>query len=174
MDSYWEEGSDRLTQVGALVRAAKDQRGNSAAVGAIQDRLVQYVDGLQLPADPLVLAVPPGPHREAHPVPALAAAVAARLGSPAGDALTRRYETARLRGTPPEFRRRVVESAGYVVSGDVVGRAVLLVDDVILTGTTLGFLAELLVSSGAAEVSAVVVCRTRLATEPRTAGRAAR
>ena len=65
----------------------------------------------------------------------------------------------------------MVESAGYVVTGDVAGRSVVLVDDVVLTGTTLGFLAELLVDAGALEVIAVVVCRTRLAPAPRTSDR---
>ena len=166
MDSYWRGGSARLSAVGELMRAAKDDQ-DADALGAIQQRLVEFVDRLDLPADPLVLAVPPGPHRDSHPVPALAVAVAAHVGAVVGDAVTRRRETARLRDTPIEHRRRVVESAGYVVTGEVAGRSVVLVDDVVLTGTTLGFLAELLVAAGALEVNAVVVCRTRLAPAPR-------
>jgi predicted amidophosphoribosyltransferase len=169
MGSYWSDGSDQRSPLGTLVSEAKDL-GNPVALERLRRQLSEFVAALDLGADPLVLAVPPGPHRDAHPVPALASSVASALGVAPGDVLDRAHDAPRLRGTPMEGRRRAVEAAGYVVTGDVAGRSVVLVDDVILTGTTLGFLAELLRDAGAAEINAVVACRTRLATGPGAAG----
>jgi predicted amidophosphoribosyltransferase len=162
MGSYWNDGADVPSNLGLLVAAAKDLQRPEALV-ELRRRLVEFVARLELAENPVVVAVPPGPHRDAHPVPALAGAVAGRLGVPLAAVLDRRHAGPRLRGTPPDRRRAAVESAGYVVTGDVAGRSVVLVDDVILTGTTLGYLAELLTEAGATEISAVVACRTRRA-----------
>ncbi|MEZ5243686.1 MAG: phosphoribosyltransferase family protein [Acidimicrobiales bacterium] len=162
MGSYWSDDADRRSALGALVADAKDLE-SEAALDELRRRLVDFVGALALGENPVVVPVPPGPHRDAHPVPALAEAVAGRLGVPLAPVVDRRHDTPRLRDTPIDRRLAVVEAAGYVVTGDVVGRSVVLVDDVILTGTTLRHLAELLVAAGAAEIIAVVVCRTRLA-----------
>lgn len=71
----------------------------------------------------------------------------------------------RLRHTPPqqtlalEDRRRNVRGA-FIVSGSVVGRTVLVVDDVMTTGSTMDEIARALVAAGAACVHALVVART--------------
>jgi len=169
MGDYWHEDRDEVSALGELVAAAKDL-SSVRALDEIQRRLVEFVLENDFAATPLVMAVPPGPHREAHPVPAFAATVAAALGVDLADVMTRQNPTARLRYTPLEARQSVVEAAGYTVTGDVSGRSVVLVDDVILTGTTLRHLAALLSAAGAVDVSAVVVCRTRRSSGPRTAG----
>jgi predicted amidophosphoribosyltransferase len=46
------------------------------------------------------------------------------------------------------------------MAGDVRGRDVLVVDDVMTSGSTMGEIARLLVSAGAAQVHALVVART--------------
>lgn len=162
MGPYWRDDAALPSLLGGLVMAAKDHR-SPEALADLERRIAAFVHDLELDPAPLVLAVPPGPARVAHPVPALAAAVADQLRVGIGDVLEREHATVRLRGTPIDRRREIVEAAGYRVNGDVAGRSVLLVDDVVLTGTTLGYLAELLVAAGARRVDAVVVCRTRLA-----------
>lgn len=169
MGSYWRDDSDLRSPLGTLVSEAKDL-GNPVALERLCHQLSEFVAGLDLGERMLVVAVPPGPRRNAHPVPALAEAVAAGLGAPLADVLDRAHGATRLRDTPVDRRPMVVAAAGYVVTGDVADRPVVLVDDVILTGTTLGFLAELLVGAGATEVSAVVACRTRLASGPSVSG----
>ncbi|MFT5202918.1 MAG: putative amidophosphoribosyltransferase [Candidatus Aldehydirespiratoraceae bacterium] len=167
MANYWRDDFDELTKVGELVASAKDLESTDA-LRHLERLLAAWVLDLDLPAGAAVIAVPPGPNRTAHPVPSLAACVAETLDvDVALGLLKRENSTPRLRDTPIEGRRDVVEAAGYSVDPAVEGRNVILVDDVILTGTTLGFLAELLLSAGARSVQAVVIARTRQLRESR-------
>ena len=54
-----------------------------------------------------------------------------------------------------------VAGLGYEVCEPVAGCHVVLVDDVILTGVTLGMVAACLQEAGAASVTAAVAARTR-------------
>jgi ComF family protein len=71
----------------------------------------------------------------------------------------------RIRHAPPQQtlalgeRRRNVRGA-FAMAGDVRGRDVLVVDDVMTSGSTMDEIARLLVSAGAAHVHALVVART--------------
>ena len=71
----------------------------------------------------------------------------------------------RIRHAPPQQtlaldeRRRNVRGA-FEVTGDVRDRDVLVVDDVMTSGSTMDEIARLLVSAGAAHVHALVVART--------------
>lgn len=164
---YWHDDRDEPTELGHLVAAAKDH-GQREALAELERRLSAFVLDLELASAPLVAAVPPAPDRDAHPVPSLAACVAEALDVDAvGGVLTRERTTPRLRDVPVEQRSAVVEAAGYAVTADVVGRTVVLVDDVVLTGTTLDHLAALLRAAGATDVIGVVVARTRLGHDAR-------
>jgi ComF family protein len=92
----------------------------------------------------------------------LASAASRRLGLPVVQALERLRattaqasldQTARAANLQGAFRHR----AGQVVAG----RWVVLVDDVVTTGATLGACAGVLVEAGAAAVSAIAVARER-------------
>lgn len=71
----------------------------------------------------------------------------------------------RVRDTPPQValaygqRRRNVRDA-FVCHGDVAGKRVALIDDVMTTGTSLDELAKTLKKAGAGEVETWVVART--------------
>ena len=71
----------------------------------------------------------------------------------------------RVRDTPPQValaydqRRRNVRGA-FVCHGDVAGKRVALIDDVMTTGTSLDELATTLKKAGALEIEAWVVART--------------
>ncbi len=76
--------------------------------------------------------------------------------------LTKTNPTPRMRYVDPERRAEVVDSAGYRVREPVVGRDIVVVDDVVLTGTTLCAVAACLRDAGAVSVTAAVAARTRL------------
>lgn len=86
--------------------------------------------------------------------------VARHLGLPLTTTLCQR-----IRDTPPQValaydaRRRNVRGA-FTCNGDVAGKRVALLDDVMTTGTSLDELAKTLKQAGAAEVEAWVVART--------------
>jgi len=160
MGDYWSDGADERSILGALVTAAKDQ-GAAEALDELCARIGAFARTLDLPDTATIVAVPPAPDRDAHPVPALAQAVAAALGAETAPTVTRRRSTPRLRDTPPDRRAAVVEAAGYEVIDTVEARRIVLVDDVVLTGTTLTHIARLLVSAGASRVDAIVAARTR-------------
>jgi len=67
----------------------------------------------------------------------------------------------RRRDLEPERRAEVAASAGYRVRGPVAGRQIVVIDDVVLTGTTLDAVAACLHDAGAASVTAAAAARTR-------------
>ena len=177
MGTYWCEHSDTPTPLGALIAAAKDHESKTALT-ALKAQFGDYVRSLDLPSattrpagdpaggpegDVVVVPVPNGTGRTRQLAPTLAESVAEAIGATLRRAVCKRNVTARLRDTPVQQRLVLVEAAGYEVTGSVAGHEVILVDDVILTGTTLTHLAGLLKQAGAASVSAVVAARTRRA-----------
>lgn len=153
------------TEVGELVHRAKDS-GDEAAAAELGRRLVRLA-GRSLPPQaglvPLVVGVP------SHPAPAVdlpailaAALAAAGIGEHRPGLLVRRCRTPKLRDIAADPARRydMAAEAGYEVTEPVASRSVVLVDDVILTGTTLRFIAAKLRTAGAASVTAAAAART--------------
>ena len=68
-------------------------------------------------------------------------------------------DTAPQSTLPWKTRRRNIRGA-FVVLGDLGGRHVAVVDDVLTTGATLGELARNLKRAGAASVTGYVIART--------------
>ena len=171
MGSYWCDDDPLRTPLGELIAAAKDHH-SAAAVTELREQLSDFVRNLNEPSgasitatppDTLVVPVPNGNGSNRCLVPALASAVADALGARVCEALTRRETKTRMRDTPPQQRLAVVQAAGYGIQSQVDGHGVVLVDDVVLTGTTLCYLAWLLHDAGAAKVIAIVAAQTRRA-----------
>jgi ComF family protein len=87
---------------------------------------------------------------------AFCASTGARLGS---DVVRRIRHTRPQQSLALEDRRRNVRNA-FVAAGDLAGRTVLVVDDVMTSGSTMDEIARVLVAAGAARVHALVVART--------------
>lgn len=153
------------TELGELVHRAKDSSDEAAA--AELGRSLAWLVRRSLPSAgpvPLVAGVP------SHPTPAVdlpavlaEALAAAGIGEHRPGLLIRRHRTQKLRdlGTDTAQRLDTVAAAGYEVTEPVAGRSVVLVDDVILTGATLRFIAAKLRAAGAASVTAAAAARTR-------------
>jgi len=158
---YWEEDRDVRTSLGALMHAAKDQ-GEQAAVDELAAYMAAWAQTLDIGDQSVIVGVPSSPDRSGHVVSAIAGSVANGLGIELADqTLTRTTSTPRLRDLDPNERRAAAVAGGYIVDAVVAGREVVLVDDVILTGTTLGYLAELIFDAGATSVRALVATRAR-------------
>ena len=111
--------------------------------------------------DAIVVGIPSSPDRPNLLVTAAARAIATATGSVWVDAVVRHRVTVRLRDLDPTERPATVLAADYEVVEDVGGRHVVLVDDVVLSGTTLDHVADLLLAAGAASVRPVATARSR-------------
>jgi len=153
IESGWYLGS-YAGPVGAMVRAGK-YGGNEAILWALGRHCGRNLDIYAIDS---VVAVPSSPWRRLlrgmNPADLLAYPVAADQGIPLFHPLVRRrsHSQARL------LRRRRAQNArdAYRVTCPVQGR-VLLVDDVVTTGSTARACAEALLCAGAAEVHLLVV-----------------
>jgi ComF family protein len=119
-------------------------------------------DGLALPD--VLCPVPLGPGRLAergfNQALVIARPLARALGVPLqARLLARPLDTAAQSTMTPAARRRNVRRA-FVVEGDVEGKHVGVVDDVMTSGNTLHEVARMLKGAGAAQVSCLVFART--------------
>ena len=93
----------------------------------------------------------------------LAQRMSQSLGQPAClDALTRTRRTASLGGLSREDRFRMLDSSIAVTprrAGQIRGRNILLVDDVMTTGATLAACTEALIAGGAGKIDVVTLAR---------------
>ena len=166
---YWRADRDERTDVGRLVHRAKDQDDPEAAT-ELADRFAGLAGSLpETPDGSSRLVVPVPPTRPAAEtvgellVDALARSLAAAgAGEYRPDLVTRTAVTPRLRHVDPQQRSEIAAAAGYRALAEAAGRHVVVVDDVILTGTTVSAVAACLRDAGAASVTAAVAARTRL------------
>ncbi|MXW99930.1 MAG: hypothetical protein F4118_09760 [Acidimicrobiaceae bacterium] len=170
LGDYWQPDRDERTEIGELVCRAKDQ-GDPGAASELAERFASLATALPeasggLPR--LVVPVPsgPGPAGDGGR-PSLAKMLASSLAAAgAGEyrpsLVVKSTPTPRMRHVEPERRAEVVASAGYRANEPVVGRHIVVVDDVVLTGTTLNAVSTCLHDAGAASVTAAVAARTRL------------
>jgi predicted amidophosphoribosyltransferase len=86
-------------------------------------------------------------------------ALPATLGPRDWKLLARTRDTAPQMELPFDARRRNIRGA-FTVTGDVCGKHVAVVDDVMTTGHTLAEVARVLKAAGAARVTNLVVART--------------
>ncbi|HAB57629.1 MAG: hypothetical protein CL433_03715 [Acidimicrobiaceae bacterium] len=162
LSTIWHTDRRERTSLGSLVEAAKD-RNDSAARARIVDEIHAWVagGGLVVESDAIVVGIPSSPDRPNRLVSAVAGAVAKATGSASVDAIVRHRVTIRLRDLDPTERPAMVRAADYEVVEDVEGRHVVLVDDVVLSGTTLDHVADLLLAAGAASVRPVAIAQSR-------------
>ena len=152
MGDYWAPDRDERTELGDLVHRAKDL-GDPAAASLLAGRFVAFLDTIGM-TEASVIPMPFSPDRPSH-----------LLGVVAGDRarplVERHTATGRLRDLAPEDRPAAVHGGGYEVTAACDGMHLVLLDDVVLTGTTLQHVGDLLRAAGAASVMGVALARTR-------------
>lgn len=146
-----------------IIHSWKFERRQSLArplAALLVDRCPQALEGCEV-----AVPVPMTPWRKWRRGFNQADDLAGRLGVPVSRALSR-WRPRPAQSTLPSSRRRSnLETSVFVPrwrSRAVLGRAVLLVDDVVTTGATIDACAAALGDAGAADVRAITVARTML------------
>lgn len=147
--------------VGGAIRQIK-YHGEWARVSHLGPLLAEAVDGVH-PLD-CIVPVPLHParlkQRGFNQSEKLADVLAAAIEVPVGRPLARTRRTGAQARLGAGERRENVRGAFAPVPGvDVIGKSVLLIDDVITTGSTLGECAEILRAAGASRVTVLAVAR---------------
>ena len=169
LGDYWHPDRGERTEIGWLVHRAKDRADELAAkelaerFASVASDLGETADGsgrlvVPVPSKPVLAGEDDRPHLATHLAASLAAAGA---GEYRPSLVAKTNDTPRLRHVDPERRADVVASAGYRASESTAGRHIVVVDDVVLTGTTVRAVVACLRDAGAASVTAAVVARTR-------------
>jgi predicted amidophosphoribosyltransferase len=152
----------KYTELGGRLYRFK-YRGDSSVVVDIIETAVQFIKGLKIAID-CVVPAPPSMRRASQPVVELARELAKGLAVPiCEDAVVKAKETPSMKNIPDWFeRQRVLQEALKAGSGDVNGKSVLLLDDLVESGSTLRRSADVLLKDrGAAVVYALGLTRTR-------------
>lgn len=152
----------KRTDLGELLYRFK-YAGDNKVFADIVDTAEEYLRKWKPQVD-CIVAAPPSFKRKTQPVVELARELAARLKIEfCRDALRKIKETPSMKNIADWFeRQKVLAEAVQPGKSDVRQKSVLLFDDLVQSGSTLGRAAEVLQKSGGAKsVYALVLTRTR-------------
>jgi predicted amidophosphoribosyltransferase len=152
----------KRTDLGELLYRLK-YGGDRNVLGDIIDTVEEFLRKWRPEAN-CVVAAPPSLKRKSQPVVEIARELAVRLGVEfLEDAVRKVKETPSMKNVPDWFeRQKVLGEAIQASKGDIRGKSVLLFDDLVQSGSTLGRVAEVLQKDGGASaVYALALTRTR-------------
>jgi predicted amidophosphoribosyltransferase len=152
----------KYTELGGRLYRFK-YRNDLSVVADIVDTVEDFVRNAKMPVD-CVVPAPPSKGRVSQPVVEIAREVAKRFGMPVFEGgVVKVKDTPSMKNIPDWLeRQKVLEEAVQAGSDAVNGRAVLLLDDLVESGSTLRRAADVLLKNGGAgAVYAVALTRTR-------------
>ena len=161
-DPYYRFDTKR-TDLGELLFRLKYRGGRPLVLGNIVDTVQQFVGDWKPPIECLVTA-PPSLMRKAQPILEVARELTKRLGVPLyEDAVVKVKTTPQMKNIDDwSERQKVLAEAIQQGAGDVKDKSVLLLDDLIESGSTLRRVADVLLKAGGARaVYALVLTRTK-------------
>ena len=161
-DEYGHEQFDtRRTEVGELLYRLK-YRNDASALEEIGTIAEKFIRTWRIKFDVIVPA-PPTRTRRVQPLHQIAAELARRFNVPVVKAVSKKAAGAAELKNLREFHdRQAVLNDALVVNGRAIaGKRVLLLDDLIRSGATLGAVAAALTDAGAAIIFAFALTKTR-------------
>ena len=161
-DEYGHEQFDtRRTEVGELLYRLK-YRNDASALEEIGTIAEKFIRTWRIKFDVIVPA-PPTRTRRVQPLHQIAAELARRFNVPVVKAVSKKAAgAAELKNLREFHERQAVLNDALVVNGRAIaGKRVLLLDDLIRSGATLGAVAAALTDAGAAIIFAFALTKTR-------------
>jgi competence protein ComFC len=161
-DEFGHEQFDtRRTEVGELLYRLK-YRSDATAIAEIGVVAEQFIRSWQIKFDVIVPA-PPTRARRIQPLHQIADELARRFDVPVVKAVSKKAAGAAELKNLREFHERqaVLQGALMVNVRPIAGKRVLLIDDLIRSGATLGAVAAALTDAGAAIIFAFALTKTR-------------
>jgi competence protein ComFC len=161
-DEFGHEQFDtRRTEVGELLYRLK-YRNDVSAIGEIGDVAEQFIRSWQIEFD-IIVPAPPTRIRRVQPLHQITDELARRFAVPVVKAVSKNAAGAAELKNLREFHERhaVLQGALSVRDQAVAGKRVLLIDDLIRSGATLGAVAAVLADAGAAIIFAFALTKTR-------------
>jgi predicted amidophosphoribosyltransferase len=161
-DPYYRFDTKR-TELGELLFRLKYRGGGDAVLGDIVDTAELFLREWKPQID-CVVSAPPSLTRKMQPAVEVARVLATRLNVPlCEDALAKTMETPQMKNIDDwSERQRLLAAAVQAGKDDVRGKSVLLLDDLIESGSTLRRAAEVLLKDGGAQaLYALVLTRTK-------------
>jgi competence protein ComFC len=152
----------KRTELGDRVYGLKYGGANNLIMDVV-DTAEMFVKGWK-PGVECVVSAPPSRNRNSQPVVEIAKELAARLGLPVCEgALVKAEMTPQMKNIGEwSEREKLLRTAIQAGKTNVAGKSILLVDDLIQSGSTLRRAAEVLLKDGGARaVYALVLTRTR-------------
>jgi len=152
----------KRTELGELVYHLK-YGGQKDGARVIAAAASEFVRGRWGEGVDVVVPAPPSAARSSQPLIQIASELADALDLPLiTNALSKTKATAQMKNVDAQDRDALLQEAIQKGPGNVVGRRVLLIDDVTESGATLRRSAEvLLADAGALSVHALVITRTK-------------
>jgi len=161
-DEYGHEQFDtRRTEVGELLYRLK-YRNDASALEEIGTVAEKFIRSWRIKFDVIVPA-PPTRTRRVQPLHQIASELARRFGVPVVKAVSKKAAgAAELKNLREYHERQAVLQDALVVNGRAIaGKRLLLLDDLIRSGATLGAVAAALTDAGAAIIFAFALTKTR-------------
>lgn len=161
-DPYYRFDTKR-TELGELLFRLKYRQGDNTVLNDIADTVVHFLATWKPPIDCIVPA-PPSLTRKTQPVITVAKTIGARLGVPVcEDAVVKVKSTPQMKNIDDwAERQKLLAEAIQPAPGTVNGKIILLLDDLIESGSTLRRTAEVLLKQGGAQaLYALALTRTK-------------
>ena len=161
-DPYYRFDTKR-TDLGELLFRLKYRQGDDAVLNDIADTVVHFLATWKPPID-CITPAPPSLTRKTQPIVTVARAIANRLGlSVCEDAVLKVKLTPQMKNIDDwAERQKLLAEAIQPGPGVVNGRVILLLDDLIESGSTLRRTAEVLLKQGGAQaLYALALTRTK-------------
>ncbi len=161
-DPYYRFDTKR-TELGELLFRLKYRAGETAVLDDVVDTVQQFVEGWK-PVVDCVVPAPASLMRKTQPAVEIARQLASRLGLPVCEKAVLKVQATLQMKNIDDWSERQKVLAEAIQSGpsDVRGKAILLIDDLIESGSTLRRTAEVLLKDGGARsIYALVLTRTK-------------